>query len=296
RLGFGDAETFREVVRLGHARGFTVSGDFLFNLPGQPLSAMQDDLDRAIEIGLDHLGLYHLVMFPGLGTEWSRQPDLLASLPTNAVASENWQELRGRLFDRGFYQSTLTNFEKNEFLGHERRFVYEELSFEPDRFDMVGFGPSGISFAGAEHSAVKVMNPDGADAYADSVARGSTWDREFVYGPRELRILHLTRRLAALQIRRADYLESFESDPIDDFPTELEALEHEGLVRMTGETIEPTPRGMFYADSIAALLAWRQVRTRGNCRSEAGRPPIAPANPKPKPKPDPNDSGRSHMG
>ena len=39
RLGFGDAETFREVVRLGHARGFTVSGDLLFNLPAQTLDA-----------------------------------------------------------------------------------------------------------------------------------------------------------------------------------------------------------------------------------------------------------------
>ena len=68
RLGFGDAETFREVVELGHARGFTVSADLLFNLPGQSLEEMRNDVRRAMEIGLDHLGLYHLVMFEGLGT------------------------------------------------------------------------------------------------------------------------------------------------------------------------------------------------------------------------------------
>jgi oxygen-independent coproporphyrinogen-3 oxidase len=79
RLGFGTAETFAEVVRLGHARGFTVSGDLLFNLPGQSLSAMRDDVGRAVEIGLDHVGLYHLVMFAGLGTEWSRDPALVAT-------------------------------------------------------------------------------------------------------------------------------------------------------------------------------------------------------------------------
>ena len=84
RLGFGNAETFREVVRLGHALGFTVSGDMLFNLPAQSLEAMKDDVRRAVEIGLDHLGLYHLVMFAGLGTPWSRDPALVASLPTNA--------------------------------------------------------------------------------------------------------------------------------------------------------------------------------------------------------------------
>ena len=51
---------------------------------------MRDDIDRAVDIGLDHIGLYHLVLFAGLGTEWSHDPDLVASLPTNAVAAQHW--------------------------------------------------------------------------------------------------------------------------------------------------------------------------------------------------------------
>ena len=94
RLGFGDAETFREVVRLGHARGFTVSGDLLFNLPAQSLEEMRDDVRQAVDIGLDHLGLYHLVLFAGLGTPWSRDPGMVSSLPTNEEAAGNWLELR----------------------------------------------------------------------------------------------------------------------------------------------------------------------------------------------------------
>ena len=163
RLGFGDAGTFREVVELGHSLGFTVSGDMLFNLPAKSLAAMKDDVRRAVNIGLDHLGLYHLVMFEGLGTPWSQDPAVpVDSLPTNAEAAGNWLELRGLLLGLGFYQTTLTNFERAEFHGHDRRFVYEELSFRPDRHDMIGFGPTGISFADAGGSAVKVINSDGA--------------------------------------------------------------------------------------------------------------------------------------
>jgi coproporphyrinogen III oxidase-like Fe-S oxidoreductase len=261
RLGFGDAGTFREVVELGHALGFTVSGDLLFNLPGQSLDAMKDDVRRAVEIGLDHLGLYHLVMFAGLGTAWSRDPALVASLPTNDEAAANWLELRGLLHDLGFHQTTLTNFERDEFRGHDRRFVYEELSFRPDRSDMIGFGPTGISFADPGRAAVKVINPDGASAYVAAVERGRpTWDRAFVYGPRDLRIFHLTRRLAALRIDRRDYRASFESDPLDDFPREFAALGRARLVHVTDEAIEPTGLGMFYADSIAGLLAWQRLR------------------------------------
>ncbi len=115
RLGFRTTETFGEVVRLGHALGFTISGDLLFNLPGQPLSAMRDDVGRAIEIGLDHISLDHLVMFPGLGTDWSRDPALVASLPPNEVAAHNWLDLRSFLLGRGYYQATLTNFERADF-------------------------------------------------------------------------------------------------------------------------------------------------------------------------------------
>src|SRR5262249_32667101 len=146
RLAFGTADTFREVVREGHARGFTVSGDLLFNLPGQTLQQMRDDVARAIDLGLDHLGLYHLVLFRCLGTGWSRDGELPARLPANEQAAEHWLVLREFLLGKGFYQTTLTNFERETFRGQATRFLYEESSFQPDRYDMIGFGPSGISF------------------------------------------------------------------------------------------------------------------------------------------------------
>jgi coproporphyrinogen III oxidase-like Fe-S oxidoreductase len=282
RLGFGDAGTFRAVARLGHARGFTVSGDLLFNLPAQSLEAMRDDVRRAVEIGLDHLGLYHLVLFSGLGTAWSRDAALVGSLPKNDEAASNWLELKGLLHDLGFDQKTLTNFERREFRGQDRRFVYEELSFRPDRYDMIGFGPTGISFAVSGDVAVKVINPDRASEYLSAVGQGQpTWDRAFVYAPRDLRVLHLIRRLSALRIERLGYEAFFGSDAVDDFPREFEALEQEGLVRVNDESIEPTPRGMFYADSIAALLSRQRLQAqRSGQKIDSGKG---------------NDNGPGHM-
>ena len=255
--------------------GFTVSGDMLFNLPAQSLEEMKADVRRAVEIGLDHLGLYHLVLFSGLGTAWSREPALLSSLPSNEEAAGNWLDLRNCSHDHGFYQTTLTNFERQELRGRERRFVYEELSFRPDRYDMLGFGPTGISYADSGLAAVKVINPDDASSYIAAVDRGRpAWDRAFRYGYRDLRVFHLTRRLAALKIGRLDYQRDFGSDPIDDFPHEINALEAERLVHVSRESIEPTLLGMFYADSIASLLAWRLFESHRRHRS-AARPHVA---------------------
>jgi oxygen-independent coproporphyrinogen-3 oxidase len=232
-------------------------------MPGQWLEQMKDDVRTAVDIGLDHLGLYHLVLFGGLGTVWSRDPALVRSLPTNDEAANNWLELRGLLCSFGFYQTTLTNFERQERHGDDRRFIYEALSFRPDRFDMLGFGPTAISFARSAHGAVKVMNPDGALDYVSAVARRRpSWNRAFRYGPRDLRIFYLVRRLSALHIDRADYRSFFGSDPLDEFPRGFEALEDEGLIGIGDDIIEPTPRGMFYADSIAGLLTWKRQLLR----------------------------------
>ena len=42
---------------------------------------------------------------------------------------------------------TLLHFERREVHQTDRRFSYELYSFQPNRYDMMGFGPSGISFA-----------------------------------------------------------------------------------------------------------------------------------------------------
>jgi oxygen-independent coproporphyrinogen-3 oxidase len=265
RLGFGTFGTFRQAVALAHDRGMTVSGDLLFNLPWQSRQEMQEDLKAATEIGLDHLGLYHLVLFRGLGTEWSRDKGLLAGLPSNGDAAENWLALRDLLLQNDYSQTTLTNFEREELAGGPRRFIYEEYSFQAEQFDMLGFGPSAISFSAADdfHSAWKTLNPESASDYAASVGRsGYAFDRYFHYEQEDLRIFYLTRRLAALRIDRNGYRGVFGSDPANDFEREFAALESERLVTVDRFGIEPTPRGMFFADSIAALLAWRRLRAR----------------------------------
>jgi oxygen-independent coproporphyrinogen-3 oxidase len=262
RSAFGSPADFREVVRQGHARGFTVSGDLLFNLPGQTLGQMRDDVRKAIDIGLDHLGLYHLVMFDGLGTEWSGDAGLLARLPGNSEAVEHWLALREMLLGNGFHQTTLTNFERVAFRGSDRRFLYEESAFRPERFDMLGFGPSAFSLIGGRRfaSTVKTLNPESSSAYSASVQAGRPWESAFVFGPQDLKILYLTRKIATLGVDRSAYRGQFGTDCVEDFSLEFGELLERGLLEATDAEVRLTPRGMFYADTVAGLLAWRRVR------------------------------------
>ena len=274
RIAFGTGSTFREVVEMAHNREFTVSGDFLFNLPNQHFDAMHEDIQQAISIGLDHLGLYNLVLFEGLGTEWSKNELMLAGLPGNEAAAENWLELRQLLLSQGFRQTTLTNFERKEYENSNKRFLYEEYSFQPDVCEAIGFGPTAISFAADRtfQKGWKTMNPESAGVYRAMVAnKQGAWIRYFKYQKSDLRVLYITRRLAALAIDRSRYASLFGTDAMEDFPDEFAALQDAALVDVTPNFIHPTPIGMFYADSIAGLLASQRLKNR---LSEENRRPL----------------------
>jgi oxygen-independent coproporphyrinogen-3 oxidase len=263
RAAFGTPNTFREVVELGHKLGFTTSADLLFNLPGQTLDQMKDDARRALDLGLDHIGLYHLVLFRGLGTPWAGDDDMLTELPGNERAVEHWLALRELLLARGFTQTSLTNFEQGRYRHRGERYQYEECGFKPDEFEVIGFGPSAISYAATKDFGfgLKTMNPAGADEYRDAVtAGGRVWNKAFVYRTLDQKVLWLTRRLAGLEIDRAHYRALFGTDVLADFGEPIDAARAAGLLDVMGHVIRPTPRGMFYADSVAAALASPAIR------------------------------------
>jgi oxygen-independent coproporphyrinogen-3 oxidase len=258
RTQFGDAAVFREVVELAHRFDFTASADLLFNLPGQTLEEMKSDVLRAIDIGVDHLGLYNLVLFRGLGSPWARDESRLAEQPSNAVACENWLALRQLLLERHWSQTSLTNFEHPRQRNSTRRFQYEELSFSPDANEAIGFGPGAISYSSTDdfRLGMKVINPERAGDYQAAVKSGlRIWDRAFDYDTLDQKVHWLARRLAALEIDRHRYHELFLSDACCDFQDQWDAIEAMELVTVTNSCIRPTPKGMFYADSIAAVLA-----------------------------------------
>ena len=258
RTAFGDADTFASVVKEARARDIAVSGDLLFNLPGQSIDAMRDDLRRALNLGLDQVCLYHLVLARGLGTEWSRDRDLLARLPDNEQSCDNWLVLRNDLLEAGYVQTTLTNFERGDVNDSDLSYRYENASFEPDRYDMLGFGPSGISFSAnrAFTSGFKLVNPAQAEEYSSALhGDDACWDRYYEYDATALEIFYLTRRLAALSIDPERYRALFGAPVWLDFGEALEALAHTGLLEPRRDRLVPTPKGMFYADSMASLFS-----------------------------------------
>ncbi len=247
RTHLGSRAHVERAIEVAAARGTTTSGDLLVNMPAQPLDDMLRDVDLAIDLGLDQICIYHLVLFRKLGTPWAKSAEMLATLPQNSRAFANWSAVRARLLERGYVQRTLTNFERPD----SRPFVYERMSFAPETYDGLGFGPAAISTL---HSSVKWQNADTASAYLE---RGDDpRERAFVYEDIDRRLLFITRKLPLLRIPLDVYRAQFGSELTDDFQEELAVLLDADLLVRTPNSLDLTERGMFFADSIAGLFAW----------------------------------------
>lgn len=265
RAAFGDSDLFAQVVELAHSRNMTVSGDLLFNLPGQSLAEMLVDVAIGNQMGFDQLCLYHLVLFRGLGTAWSRDAELVSSLPDNDAAVANWQALRKAMIQQGFYQSTLTNFERSALEKDPRRYIYETCSFEPGSHDMLGFGPSAISYSlrANGRTALKTMNPESSLEYMQALKKPSPfWSRYFDFDPESFRLLYVTRQLSKLTIQSDAYRALLGTDVLSDLAEEWKALSRQHLIEIDGGYIRLTARGMFFSDTVASVLSHRHHAAR----------------------------------
>ena len=259
RADFGDEKLVRKLVARCRARDITTSGDLLFGLPGQTLAAMTDDVDRAIDAGLDQICLYHLVLHEGLGTAWSKDPALVAAMPDNETACAHWLALRDRLLGAGFVQTTVTNFERKEVAEGDRAFVYERASFSPEKTDGVGFGPLSLSVFvdRVQRRAVKLVRRKDL--------RSPAWSGHDLYFPCEgddLRLLFVTRSLAKGSFDARVYADFCGSDLAHDFPHAIAALTARGLIESTAGRLSLTPRGMFFSDAVVATFVAEKARPR----------------------------------
>jgi oxygen-independent coproporphyrinogen-3 oxidase len=254
RDAFGAHADIQRVVEAAHRRGFTASADLLFNLPGAPIERAITDVRIAVELGFDQICTYNLVLTPELDTVWAHDGALIRAMPGVGAALATWLAVRETLLELGYLQTTLTNFERADVAQTRRRFVYERASFDPGRYDGIGFGPGAIStFTTRDRrSATKWINLETSAEFSRammerSLAVGSAFD----YSPVDLELLHLTRNLARLAIDKV---------ASTSFAPHFQVFEAAGLVHTTDTTIALTPKGMFFADSIAGLLAHHRTR------------------------------------
>jgi coproporphyrinogen III oxidase-like Fe-S oxidoreductase len=269
-------QNVEKVIKKAQDLGIKCSADFLFNLPGQTTHQILSDVDKAIELDLKHICFYNLVCFPGLGTPWSQDLEILNRLPNRNLNYQNWIDLYNHLETKGYAPITVTDFGKKD-SGNASGYRYEECLRSPERYDWLGFGPAAISslYHPRFTNGIKIINFDNMDGYTQLINRKRIgWKNAFKYQRDDMIIFWLTRQIKGTFIDPARYNLLFHEDFVEKWSKWLSLMVQYELLLFKDNMWRLTPKGMFYADSMAGSLAVKRVQdlTRRHVRDTPTSP------------------------
>jgi putative oxygen-independent coproporphyrinogen III oxidase len=210
-----------------------LSLDFMYGIPGQAADTWRATLDRAVEMGPEHLSCYQLTLAPG--TPIGR---LAAAgeieLPGDEESRDLFLATSATLRAAGFDHYEISTFARP---GHRARHNSKYWRRTP----YLGLGPSAHSFDGLQ----RWWNVRSVERYRDlasAVDATETVDAE-------------QARLETLMLG----LRTSDGVPIDvvdsDRAVVVESLVQRGLIVAGPGHIRPTPAGMVVADALARDLA-----------------------------------------
>ncbi|MDD2534285.1 MAG: radical SAM family heme chaperone HemW [Eubacteriales bacterium] len=104
---------FIESVHAARRAGFTrISADLMLGLPGQTMQDVEESVDLVVDLGLDHVSYYSLIIEPGTPfyAKYNDHPELL---PDEALERAMYHAVRARLAAAGLDSYEISNAAKS---------------------------------------------------------------------------------------------------------------------------------------------------------------------------------------
>ncbi len=223
------AEDASSAFRRARAAGFqNISIDLMFGIPGQTMAMLSMDLDRALELGPEHVSIYNLMYEEG--TSMADRTDRL----DENLEREMYDRIRHRLKGAGFEQYEISNFAKTGF-----ECAHNNLYWSGGEY--IGCGP-------AAHSHWHGMRWANVSDLDDYIANGPRREFEEVLDPeakaRETVVMGL-RKVQGVDVPAAVW---------SALEASLRALKEAGLLEIDGRHVRLTEEALFISDSVFAEL------------------------------------------
>ncbi|MFH5182742.1 radical SAM family heme chaperone HemW [Paenibacillus sp. TAB 01] len=241
--GIGRIHNTDDVYRsLENARavGFAnLSIDLMFGLPNQTLAAMNDSLDKALELGLTHYSIYSLKVEENTLFHTLFQKNQLP-LPDEDVELDMFLLIMDRLKQAGYGQYEISNFAKP---GYESR--HNSMYWLNRSYYGLGAGAHGY-VRGSRHVNIKGVQP-----YIDATLSRRPLLEQFEVSEQDsmedfmMVGLRLTRG-----VKRADFIRQFGREPETVFGTVLNKLVSRKLLETTEEGYRLSPQGLLLGNEV----------------------------------------------
>jgi len=235
-----DSNTAKQTVRDAKSVGFdNISIDLIFNLPDQTKEIWRSNLRQAIDLPIQHISAYSLILEPG--TILNKMVlDGKVKLQSNDYDADLYEHTIRFLTGNGFIQYEVSNFAKDgyECIHNNAYWRYK---------DYLGFGTSAHSFVDGE----RWWNYSGLNLYLESIRKKSNAiiGREILTEEQKLNeYVMLALRSKGLDL--FDFEKRFKTDWLIKNKNLTALLQKNNFVRLNHNLISLTSKGYAICDEI----------------------------------------------
>ncbi len=233
-------------LQLAQGRFRSVSLDLIYALPGQDLADWRGELEKALELGADHLSLYELTIEPGAAFARAVDREDWAPLGDDAAA-DLYEATQAACDAAGYPAYEISNHARGEAHRSRHNAIYWRSG------DWVGVGPGAHGRLTVEGHRLAIEAAEKPGAYLKAVRETSAgWSLVETLSP-----LDQARERLSMGLRLVEGIELADVTTLgfELSATTLDELAALGLLKRHARGIALTPRGRLAADRIVQMIA-----------------------------------------
>lgn len=249
------ADNAAQAVATARDSGFAnINIDLMFGLPNQPLTIWESTLERAVELGTEHLSLYGLQIEPGTPLHRDVNRGVIPT-PSDDLAADMYEMAMDVLGNAGYDHYEISNWAKPGYRSQHNLAYWLNTQY-------VGVGPGA-------HSSIlgkRFANMKSPRRYIDTIAATSYPNRfsssSIAEGELAIHFVETTSLTMAMSetmmlgmrlaegISDIDFQHRFGKTLTSVYGHEIESLAHAGLIERVSERVRLTRRGRLLGNSV----------------------------------------------
>ena len=232
-----------EAVAEAQDAGFgNISVDLMYGLPGQDMEILQESVETALSLGVQHISIYGLQLEEGTVFDKMQQQGRL-HLPPDELTEKMYDYITAVLPEYGYQRYEISNF---ALTGYESR---HNLSYWQD-VPYLGFGSGAHSYWGD----CRYQNPARIEVYMEEIFQGRAMCHveERVTEKAHMEEFCFLALRTAEGISRRRFADVFGRDVEDVYGGIVRSLREDGLLLENKERIYLSPLGMKYGNRVFA--------------------------------------------
>lgn len=239
-------EEFLNTYVLARKVGFkNINTDLIIGLPNQTIEDVEKSINDLINLGLEHISVYSLILEEGTVLEKQvRRGEL--ELPEDKEERRMYWKVKNLLEKNGYIHYEISNFAKHGYESQHNLDCWKQKEY-------VGFGAAAHSYT----NGVRYSNIENIEEYIENYENEKIADN-FVFHEKQTHNMKVKeymmlglRKLKGVCIQ--EFKEKFAANPIYVFKNELEKLVGEELIEIDGDYIKLTYKGLDLAN-----LVWEE--------------------------------------